>query len=282
MTRDDVPAAEELSDQAFYQADLARLPAGAPPPARRSAERSRVWIERTLRFLDSDPAGCWVAADDRGLLGLATSVARERLWILSTFTVRPGMQGKGIGRELLARAQRHGAQCDRALLGSSDDPQALRRYHAAGFRLYPQMLFDGVVDRSALPAIHGLRDGTAEDLAWMNDLDRDLRGAPHGPDHQSLADSGRLIVSAARDGYAYCMPSRPILVAARDEETATRLLWECLAGITGEAAVPHVTSFNMWAADVALRARLALRHEGFLGVRAMAPPAPYIHNGPLL
>jgi len=282
MTPADVTAAERLSDEAFYQADLAHLPRDAPAPSRRSPDRSRAWIDRTLRFLDSDPGGCWVAADDSGLLGFATSIARERLWVLSTFTVRPGMQGKGIGRELLARAQEHGAGCDRGLLGASDDQQALRRYHVAGFRLYPQMLFDGVVDRSALPAIRGLREGTQEDLAWMDDLDRDLRGAPHGPDHASLAASGRLIVSDARDGYAYCAPSRPILVAARDEQTATRLLWECLAGITGQAAIPHVTSFNLWAADVALRARLALRHEGFLGVRAMAPPAPYIHNGPLL
>jgi len=282
MTRDDVTAAERLSDEAFYQADLARLPRDAPAPSRRTADRSAGWIERTLRFLGSDGAGCWVAVDDSGLLGFATSVVRERLWILSTFTVRPGMQGRGIGRELLARAQRHGAGCDRALLGASDDQQALRRYHVAGFRLYPQMQFDGVVDRSALPAIRGLRDGTQEDLAWMDDLDRDLRGAPHGPDHASLGASGRLIVSEERDGYAYCAPARPILLAARDEPTATRLLWECLAGIKDEVTIPHVTSFNMWAADVALRARLSLRHEGFLGVRAMDAPAPYIHNGPLL
>lgn len=282
MTPADVPAAERLSDEAFYEADLRMLPREAAEPTRRSADRSRAWIGRTLRFLDTDAAGCWVAADDSGLLGFATSVTRERLWILSTFTVRPGMQGKGIGRELLARAQQHGAGCDQGLLAASDDQQALRRYHVAGFTLYPQMLFDGVVDRSLLPAVHGLREGTADDLGWMDDLDRELRGGPHGPDHAALADSGRLVVTSARDGYAYCAPARPILVAARDEPTATRLLWECLAGIAGQVAIPHVTSFNMWAADVALRARLALRHEGFLGVRAMAPPAPYLHNGPLL
>jgi GNAT superfamily N-acetyltransferase len=282
MTGDDVPAAEELSDEAFYQADLACLPRNAPAPQRRSAKRSRTWIDRTLRLLDTDAAGCWVAADDSGLLGFATSAARERLWILSTFTVRPGMQGRGIGRGLLARAQQHGAGCDRALLGSSDDQQALRRYHVAGFTLYPQMLFEGEVDRSALPATRGLREGTADDQGWMDDLDRELRGGPHGPDHAALADSGRLVVSSSRDGYAYCAPSRLLLLAARDERTATRLAWECLAGIAGQATIPHVTSFNMWAADVALRARLALRHEGFLGVRAMEPPAPYIHNGPLL
>jgi hypothetical protein len=192
------------------------------------------------------------------------------------------VQGKGIGRELLARAQVHGAECDRWLLAASDDQQALRRYHVAGFALYPQMLFEGEVDRSAIPAVTGVRGGTPDDLAWMDALDRDLRGAPHGPDHASMADAGRLLVTSERSGYAYVAPSRPILLAARDEAAATRLLWECLASTGGPASLPHVTSFNMWAADVALRARLALRHDGYLGTRGMAPPSPYIHNGPLL
>jgi hypothetical protein len=38
----------------------------------------------------------------------------------------------------------------------------------------------------------------------------------------------------------------------------------------------------MWAARVALDARLTMRTEGFLGVRGMAPPGNYIHSGPLL
>lgn len=282
MTPGDVPAAEQLSADAFYESDLRAAPRGGPEPERRSAVRSGEWIRRTLRFLDTDADGCWVAADDGGLAGFATSVRRERLWILSTFTVRPGLQGKGIGRALLARAQEHGAGCDRGLLASSNDQQALRRYHVAGFTLYPQMLFHGEADRSAIPGVTGIREGTQEDLDWMDDLDRDLRGAPHGPDHAAMADMARLVVTTGQDGYAYYSPARSLLLAARDEAIATRLLWECVAGVSGPIVIPHVTSVNMWAADVALRARLAMRHEGFLGTRGMAPPAPYLHNGPLV
>ena len=43
-----------------------------------------------------------------------------------------------------------------------------------------------------------------------------------------------------------------------------------------------MTSANMWAADVALGARLRMRTRGFLGVRGMVPPTTYIHSGPLL
>ena len=116
----------------------------------------------------------------------------------------------------------------------------------------------------------------------MDLLDRDLRGAPHGPDHVIFADVRRLVVTSGRDGYAYAAADGTYLLAARTEPTATRLLWECLAGADGHFEVSHVTSANMWAADVALRAKLAMGTRGFLGVRGMAQPAPYIHCGPLL
>jgi GNAT superfamily N-acetyltransferase len=145
----------------------------------------------------------WVAEDDRGIAGFATSVVRERLWILVTFAVRPGSQGHGIGRQLMASAEAYGQRCDRGMLAASDDALALRRYHAAGFALYPQMLFEGKVDRSAIPAVSGIRAGSPEDREWMDDLDRELRGAPHGPDHAALADMCRLVVTAERGGYAY-------------------------------------------------------------------------------
>jgi GNAT superfamily N-acetyltransferase len=278
----DVPAACQLSDDAFYEEDLRRLSRDAPPPQRRAPQHAQSWTRRAGRFLASDPGGCWVAEEGGALAGLATSIRRERLWILSTFAVRPGLQGRGTGRALLEHAQRHAAGCDRWLVAATDSPQALRRYHVMGFALYPQMLFDGEASRAAIPAVTGLRDGSPADLPWMEDLDRDVRGASHGPDHPALAAENRLIAAGRGGGYAYLGRDRPVLLAARDEDTARALLWECLASLSGPMVMMHVTSANMWAADVALRARLTLRQHGFLGVRGMAPPAPYIHSGPLL
>lgn len=282
MTLGDVPAAERVSADAFHEVDLRLAPRGATAPERRSPQGSAGWIRRTSRLLDTDPGGSWVAEDDSGIAGFATSLVRERLWILVTFAVRPGSQGHGIGRQLMARAEAYGQRCDRGMLAASDDAMALRRYHAAGFALYPQMLLEGKVDRSAIPAVSGIREGTAQDREWMDDLDRELRGAPHGPDHAALADMGRLVITAERGGYAYTSGGGTYLLAARDEATARRLLWECLAGAEGDFAVSHVSSANLWAARVALDARLTMRTEGFLGVRGMAPPVSYIHNGPLL
>ena len=72
------------------------------------------------------------------------------------------------------------------------------------------------------------------------------------------------------------------LLAATNRRTAARLLWTVLADAGDEASVSHVTAANEWAIDVGLAARLDLHTEGYLGLRGMALPTPYLHNGALL
>ncbi|GAA3665209.1 hypothetical protein GCM10022237_26570 [Nocardioides ginsengisoli] len=282
MTTEDVPTAEAISADAFHALDLSRRRPADPEPQRRAPANAAGWIARTEKFVATDPGGCWVAEDDDGVLGFATSLRREDVWCLATFAVRPGHQGGGIGSRLLAAATAYGVGCERGMLAASDDPRATRSYHRAGFRLHPQLTLTGTVDRSALPAVTGLRDGVPDDLGWMDDLDRSLRGGPHGPDHEPLMGISRLVVAADRSGYAYTNTGGPGLIAARDEATARTLLWECLAGTEGRAEVAHVTVANDWAVDVGIAARLDLATRGYLGLRGMAPPAPYVHHGAVL
>ncbi|WGY00027.1 GNAT family N-acetyltransferase [Nocardioides sp. QY071] len=282
MTDADVPLAEGISDDAFFALDVAnRLPA-APPPERRSASHSAAWEARTRGFLASDPDGCWVAVQDDEVVGFATSFRRERVWCLATFAVRPGLQGAGIGAQVLDAAVAYGADTPRGMLAASVDPRALRRYHLAGFRLHPQLALHGAVDRSVLPALTGVREGDADDLAWMDDLDRAHRGGPHGTDHERLLAAGRLVVTTDRSGYAYTNGRVMALLAARDEDAARTLLWECLASAEERYEIAHVTSANYWAVEVGLTARLDLVARGHLGLRGMAPPSPYVHHGALL
>lgn len=283
MEAADVPVAERISADAFHAVDLVTYQRGWPDPEPRPPERSARWVARTLRLLDTDAAGCWVAEFAERVVGFATSMARERLWLLATFAVRPGHQGAGVGARLLAAAESHGAAagCDRAMLAASDDPRALRRYWRAGFALHPQLLLHGSVDRSALPAVTGLRDGADDDRAWLDDLDRERRGAPHGPDHVALGEMGRLVVAADRSGYAYLGSAGPVLVAARTDDTARRLLWEGLARAESVVEVEHVTTANPWALDVGHAAGLSVYVRGQLGVRGMPPPTLYVHNGAL-
>ena len=160
MRPDDVPDAERLSDEGFYELDIRTFQRNWPEPRRRAGSRQVAWIERTRRFLETDPGGCWVAEDRRGMVGFATSYRRELMWCLATYAVRPGLQGRGIGRPLLEAAMHHGRGCLRGMLSASSDPKAVRRYRQAGFALHPQMFLTGTVDRSAIPVVEKVREGT--------------------------------------------------------------------------------------------------------------------------
>lgn len=284
MRPEDVPVAERLSDEGFYELDVRTQPADRPAPARRTPHQSAGWERRAGHILATDPGGCWVAEDESGMLGFATSFRRELMWCLATYVVRPGLQGRGIGRPLLEAALHHGRGCLRGMLSASSDPKALRRYRAAGFDLHPQMFLVGEVDRSTIPVVDKVREGSVGDLELMDSLDRRTRGAAHGPDHQVLLSSFRLLVSDSNtgSGYAYASPGRLQLLAASNRRTAQRLLWAVLADLEGQALVPHVTAANHWAVDVGLAARLELHQSGYLALRGMKPPSPYVHHGALL
>jgi len=285
MRPEDVPAAERLSAEGFHELDTRMFRRSWPEPQLRPADRGATWVARTLHFLHTDPGGCWVAEDESGLLGLATSFNREKLWCLATYAVRPGLQGRGLGKPLLAAALHHGRGSLRGMLSSSSDPKAVRRYRLAGFSLHPQMFLTGTVDRAAIPDLGKIREGTAGDIDLMDSIDRQTRGAAHGPDHELMLASWRLRVSDSTtgSGYAYTDQKGDVaLLAATNRRTATRLLWAALADTEGEVGIHHVTAANEWAIDVGMAARLELHQEGYLGLRNMAPPTPYLHNGALL
>ena len=284
MRADDVADAERLSDASFHELDTRTFQRNWPEPQRRAGSRQVQWIKRTRRMVETDPGGCWVVEDATGLIGLATSYRRELMWCLATYAVRPGLQGRGVGRPLLEAAMSHSHGCLRGMLSSSSDPLAARRYPQAGFALHPQMFLTGTVDRSAIPVIEKVREGTPGDLDLLDSLDRRVRGAAHGDLHDLLADMGRLLVSdtSTGSGYAYVNDGGIALLAATNRRTAARLMWAALADSSGEFSVHHITAANGWAIDVGMAAQLQLQQSGYLGLRGMKPPAPYVHNGALL
>lgn len=284
MLEADLAACEQISDEAFFDLDRRTAPPEAPAPERRTPEHRARWIDRSRRFVDLDPGGCWVAEDASGVVGFATSFLRERAWCLATYAVRPGLQGAGVGRRILDAAAAYGAGAPVGLLSASADARAVRRYWRAGFALHPQMYLRGAVERTQLPTVVGVREGRPDDIVLMDAIARDLRGGGHGPDHAALGDGSRCLVAetATGRGFAYSSRTRLDVLAATDEDTARALLWACLADAGPEYLVPHVTGANPWAVDVALTAGLSLGQSGYLGTRGIAPPTPYIHNGALL
>jgi GNAT superfamily N-acetyltransferase len=285
MRLDDVPEAERVSDEGFFELDTRTRRLDGPSPQRRSEAHRAVWIERTRHLVEHDPGGCWVADDATGTVGIVTSLRRETLWCLATYAVLPDRQGEGIGKPLLAAALDHSRGCTRGMLSSSTDARAVRLYRQAGFALHPQMHLTGAVDRSALPVITKVREGSASDIDLMDSLDRAARGAGHGVDHELMLRTWRLLVSdtTTGSGYAYLnVRGQVALLAASNRRTAARLLWAALAEGPEQVTIGHVTGANQWVLDVGFAARLRLEQGGYLGVRGMKPPTPYLHNGALL
>ena len=287
MRVEDAAEAERLSGESYHALDVATRTVDQPPPSPRTPARAAAWQARTEHLLATDPGGSWVAERGSEMVGFATSFKRELMWILAAFAVRPGMQGWGVGRALLEPALDYGRGCLRGMLNASDDPKATRRYRAAGFTLHPQMYLRGVVDRSVLPIVEHVREGTLGDVDLMDSIDRRTRGAAHGPDHAALQQALRLVIMdrPSGSGYAYVhTDGSPVLLAATDRRSASTLAWEALAASTpGQPAViAHVTAANEWAVDVGMAARLDLHQRGYLAVRHMNPPTPYLPHGALL
>ncbi|MEV6205821.1 GNAT family N-acetyltransferase [Kitasatospora sp. NPDC051914] len=288
MREDDLASVERASAVTFFEAERSTRRVSDPEARPRSAVASQQWIDRMRYYLGVDPGGCWVAvAEESGaseVVGFAVSQNRGPLWILATYGVLPSHQARGIGKRLMDAALRH-ADGRPGIFSSSVHAGATRRYRLAGFSLHPEMRMVGTVDRSTLPAVHGLQDGRADDFEWMDRLDRDLRLAGHGPDHGYMLDTLRLVVSrdTAKPGYVYIDDrGRASLLAAAHPETARKLLWEALASSQGDTLVNCITTPNEWAIDVGLAARLDIGQEGYIAVRGMPVPAPYLASGHFL
>lgn len=259
----DLDAAERISDAAYGDVE--------PSFGNRSPVGRERWLRRTAHLVATDPGGCWVAAEQDEVVGFAVSFRREGTWFLASYAVRLDRQGQGVGRLLMDAAEGYSADCPRAMLSASADPKAERRYLAAGFTLVPQWRFTGT------PLVTGEPPALA--TVDLDALDRAVRGSGHGPDHAILREQFRLVTTAG--GYAYLdEDGTPAVLCARDEDTARALLRHALAGGTG--GVAHVTVANPWAREVAEAAGLVAVPSGWLAVRGMEPPSPYLHHGALL
>jgi GNAT superfamily N-acetyltransferase len=281
----DLAALERLSDETFIEADRLSRRVSEPEPVPRSPTGSAAWIDRMHFLISTDPGGCWLAEDEGQPVGFAFSQNRGPIWYLATYGVLPTHQGRSVGKALMDAALEH-AEDRPGLFSATVHPGATRRYRLAGFSLHPQLRMVGTVDRSTLPGITGLEEGEPADIEWMDRLDEQVRGAGHGPDHRYLLERTPLVVirASGSQGYVYVDANGrgPLLLAAADRSTAETLLWEALASSSGRVLVNCITTANEWAVDVGLAARLDIGQEGYLAIRGMALPEPYLPSGHFL
>lgn len=285
LADDDVDAAREVQTAAFRALDQAAgEPASEVTPD--VAERQR---HRVRHFRSHDPGGSWVAVVAGQVVGVALALRRESLWGLSLLVVDPAHQSNGIGRLLLDASLTYADGCDAAIILSSRDPRAMRRYAAAGFDLFPQVGASGPVDRSRLAApSRAVRRGGEADAGWADAIDRQVRGAARGPDHALFTASSQMYVVDDDDGrgYAYLRSDgRVYAVAATDDDTAAVLLTHCLLAddlARPDRSIDHITAEQQWAVRVAVTAGLQLKPSGPVFWRGRTPPQAYLPNGAVL
>ncbi|MDP3892434.1 GNAT family N-acetyltransferase [Nocardioides sp.] len=287
MRSDDIEEAERLSDTGYLELDRRTQQRDWPEPRPRGNGGSQRWRSRVGHLLATDPEGCWVAEVDGRLGGVAVAAVRDLTWILASLVVRPDLQGQRVGTALFEVARRHGRHCLRGMLNASADQRAVRTYRRAGFDLHPQMFLHGAVDRTALPVLDRVREGTDGDRELADSVARRLRDAAHGPDHDWLAGAHRMVVvdRPDRQGFAYSDGlGTPVLLAATHRRAAVELLWAVLAESAPDrdVTVDRVTGANQWALDVAVAAGLRVHQRGYLALHGLRPPGPYLPHGSLL
>jgi GNAT superfamily N-acetyltransferase len=279
----DVPAAAQVG---FDALDYLIPEEFKPTTGEERAEHARRRNLRTGHLQATDPEGCWVAELDGDVVGVALALVRDDVWGLSLFGVAPGLQGQGIGGPLLAASLRYAEGRRGAIILSSTDPRAMRRYFRSGFAVRPCLAAAGEINRARLPAgLRARRGDLAADAEVLEAASRHVRTASHLPDLEAmLGGGGELLVVDGR-GFAVHREGSPVLVAAIDDAAARDLLWSCLAaGPAGGAVhIDFVTAGNDWAIDVALDAGLSLSPDGPVFVRGeVGPLAPYLPSGAYL
>jgi predicted N-acetyltransferase YhbS len=142
-------------------------------------------------LLGTDPGGSFVAEGGEAIVGIAASHVRAGRFLLANLGVAPSVQGKGIGRALLADALEHGAGAPVGLICSSPDPRALHRYLRAGFRLSPAMEAIGRPSPEVrVPATVRRGAGAPGDLDMVDALDQHVRHAARRADVWSFWRAG--------------------------------------------------------------------------------------------
>jgi GNAT superfamily N-acetyltransferase len=198
-------------------------------------------ITRLYRHLQAtDPARFVVATRgatdgpiDERIVAFASAVERDRLWFLSMLFVRPGEQGRGLGRALLDRVMPEPAH-GRVLATATDSMQPISNALYASLGIVPRMPLLSVVGRpeqaEALePLPEGVRPAPMEpsDTQAIDAIDVEILGATHRVDHDYITAEGRTgFVYRSADGlilgYGYTSAvGRVGPVAVHDEA----LLW---------------------------------------------------------
>lgn len=278
MTLGDVAGVAAVVEAAGEQ--LERRASHEPQP--RTDEQREYFRSGLRRFVELDPDGAWVAADDGSVVGMVASIRRASFWGLSMLFVDPARQNEGLGRQLLNAGLASASGASVRMILSSSDPRALRRYSLAGLAIHPTVEARGTIDRKAIPDHQSARPTDASALNLVASVDAGLRGS-RAEDVEYLLGVGAImhvIDRGAARGYVVHRHKRLLMLGATDDATASALLWRFLAEAGAKAEIWGLTAGQNWAVKVALAARLEVVPFGALFMAGRQhPPEPWLPSG---
>lgn len=261
--------------------DAAERRAGRDPQVPTDEQRKR-FRRGTLRFIQSDGPGAWVAERDGDIVGMAEAIRRNGFWGLSMLFVHPRAQSQGIGRQLLDVTLPYAEGADVRMIMTSEDPRALRRYALAGLAIHPAVQATGTLDRQLIPAGLPGREGSHDDLDLVHDVDRPLDRS-RADDVAFLMSVGarlQIVDEGARRGFGVHRAEGPIALGATDTATAVALLWRMLAEGNDKTEIYGLTAAQGWAVNVCLQVRLKVEGGGPLFIDGLDhPPGPWLPSG---
>jgi hypothetical protein len=232
------------------------------------------------RGAETDDGGGDRNGNGERIVAFASAIIRERLWFLSMLFVRPGLQGGGVGRTLLARVgPRDGEASVRATATDSAQPISNALYASVGIvpRIpllnliglpqHPEAfgaLPSGIVPAAFVDLAGGPRlEGHRRLAEAVDSLDREVLGGAHPEDHRFLRQE-------SRSGWLYHGPDGAVLgygyateagrigpVAVRDPALLAPILGHLSSAVTPRGA------FALWLPGTADRAVVPALQAGF-------------------
>ena len=228
--------------------------------------------------------GTILLAEDREAVGFSASVVRDGVWFLSQFWVLPEWHGAGIGSALLEETLAAGRHADAFSVVASPFPVAQLLYlRASMFPLWNQIDMRGVLPRDERPG--GIEDLTTADQAWIDDLDREIRGVARPEDHRFWRDSARgfaLGSDGSPVGYVYGWADGKIGPGAvREASDIPRLLRAAALAMPGEQEVTLAVPDANWSAlrELIRAGFVPLGSNTFMATRPLGDPTRYISSG---
>jgi GNAT superfamily N-acetyltransferase len=158
-------------------------------------------------YLSHAAAEWWVAEDEAGaIVGYARSLERGGLLELTEFFVHPGLQARGVGRALLARAFPPGRGEVRSIIATTD-VRALGRYYAADTVARCPILTltgtPGATDWTGELEAEPVDAAAPAQLAELAAIERAVLGYPRG-------EAELRWILGEREGYLYRRAGAPV------------------------------------------------------------------------